>query len=178
MAKYIVSNSGPLKGEVEISGSKNAVLPIMAAAILSDGKCEITDVPELRDVEVMCNLLRSIGATVTENYPENKVEIEMLGQIENEAPFGLVNKMRASVLIMGPLLAKTGKAKMPLPGGCAIGERPIDLHLKGFEALGADVVRGYDFVEASSEKLKGCTIYLDFPSVGATENIKIGRAHV
>lgn len=171
MAKYIVNNSGPLVGEVEISGSKNAVLPIMAAAILSDGKCEITDVPELRDVEVMCNLLRSIGATVTENYAENKVEIEMLGEIEDEAPFNLVNKMRASVLIMGPLLAKKGKAKMPLPGGCAIGERPIDLHLKGFEALGADVVRGLDFVEASSSKLKGTTIYLDFPSVGATENI-------
>ncbi len=171
MAKYIVNNSGPLMGEVEISGSKNAVLPIMAAAILSEGKCEITGVPELRDVEVMCNLLRSVGATVTENYDENKVEIEMTGQIENQAPFHLVNKMRASVLIMGPILAKTGNAKMPLPGGCAIGERPIDLHLKGFEALGADIVRGLDFVAASSSRLKGNTIYLDFPSVGATENI-------
>jgi UDP-N-acetylglucosamine 1-carboxyvinyltransferase len=171
LAKYIVQSSGPLVGEVEISGSKNAVLPIMAAAILSEETCEILEVPHLKDVEVMCQLLRSIGATVWEDYPNHRVVIEPAKKLSSEAPLDLVNKMRASVLIMGPLLAKTGRAKMPLPGGCAIGERPIDLHLKGFEALGADVVKGYDFVEASSSKLIGTTIYSDFPSVGATENI-------
>ena len=171
MAKYVVESSGPLIGEVEISGSKNAVLPIMAAAILSQGKCEILEVPMLKDVQVMCNLLRSVGAVVTEDYEHNRVVIEPSPNPNSEAPLELVNKMRASVLIMGPLLAKTGRAKMPLPGGCAIGERPINLHLKGFEALGGDVVRGSDFVEATAAKLIGATIYLDFPSVGATENI-------
>ena len=171
MAKYVVESSGPLVGEVEISGSKNAVLPIMAAAILSQGKCEILEVPMLKDVQVMCNLLRSVGAVVTEDYEHNRVVIEPSPNPNSEAPLELVNKMRASVLIMGPLLAKTGRAKMPLPGGCAIGERPINLHLKGFEALGGDVVRGSDFVEATAAKLIGATIYLDFPSVGATENI-------
>ena len=171
MSRYVVEGSGPLMGEVEISGSKNAVLPIMAAAILSQGKCEILEVPMLKDVQVMCNLLRSVGAVVTEDYEHNRVVIEPSPNPNSEAPLELVNKMRASVLIMGPLLAKTGRAKMPLPGGCAIGERPINLHLKGFEALGGDVVRGSDFVEATAAKLIGATIYLDFPSVGATENI-------
>lgn len=171
MAKYVVESSGPLVGEVGISGSKNAVLPIMAAAILSQGRCEILEVPMLKDVQVMCNLLRSVGAVVTEDYENSRVVIEPALVPKSEAPVELVNKMRASVLIMGPLLAKTGRAKMPLPGGCAIGERPINLHLKGFEALGGDVVRGFDFVEATAEKLVGTTIYLDFPSVGATENI-------
>ena len=176
MAKYVVESSGPLIGEVEISGSKNAVLPIMAAAILSQGKCEILEVPMLKDVQVMCNLLRSVGAEVTEDYENNRVVIEPPSIPNSEAPLELVNKMRASVLIMGPLLARTGRAKMPLPGGCAIGERPINLHLKGFEALGGDVVRGFDFVEATATKLIGATIYLDFPSVGATENIMMAAA--
>lgn len=171
MAKYVVESSGPLMGEVEISGSKNAVLPIMAAAILSTGTCEILEVPKLKDVQVMCSLLRSVGAVVTEDYDHNRVIIEPAKMPKSDAPVDLVNKMRASVLIMGPLLARTGRAKMPLPGGCAIGERPINLHLKGFEALGSDVVRGADFVEATATRLIGATIYLDFPSVGATENI-------
>ena len=171
MAKYIIESSGPLMGEVEISGSKNAVLPIMAAAILSEEKCEILEAPKLKDVQVMCELLRSIGAKVTEDYQNKRIVIEAAQIPLSEAPADLVNKMRASVLIMGPLLAKTRRARMPLPGGCAIGERPINLHLKGFEALGADVVKGFDFVEATTDKLIGATIYLDFPSVGATENI-------
>lgn len=176
MAKYVVESSGPLVGEVEISGSKNAVLPIMAAAILSQGKCEILEVPMLKDVQVMCKLLRSVGAKVTEDYEHRRVVIEPALMPKSEAPLELVNKMRASVLIMGPLLAKTGRAKMPLPGGCAIGERPINLHLKGFEALGSDVVKGFDFVEATATKLIGTTIYLDFPSVGATENIMMAAS--
>lgn len=176
MAKYIIENNGPLRGEVEISGSKNAVLPIMAAAILSEGECEITEVPKLKDVQVMCSLLRTVGASVTEDYDNKRIIIRPGEKYEGEAPFELVNKMRASVLIMGPLLARGKRARMPLPGGCAIGERPINLHLKGFEALGADVVKGNDFVEATSPKLIGKGVYLDFPSVGATENIMMAAS--
>lgn len=171
MAKYLVQKSGPLNGEVTISGSKNAVLPIMAAAILTDDVCELTEVPALRDVDVMCNLLRSLGATVKESYGENKLEIATVNIVADEAPYELVKKMRASILAMGPLLARTGKARIALPGGCAIGARPIDLHLKGFQALGAKIVEGHGYVEAVAEKLTGSNVYLDFPSVGATENI-------
>lgn len=171
MAKYLVQKSGPLSGEVTISGSKNAVLPIMAAAILSGEACELTEVPALRDVDVMCKLLRSLGSKVKEEYSENKLEIETKNIITDEAPYELVKKMRASILVMGPLLARTGKARIALPGGCAIGARPIDLHLKGFQALGAQIIEGHGYVEAVADKLIGNNVYLDFPSVGATENI-------
>lgn len=171
LAKYLVQKSGPLNGEVTISGSKNAVLPIMAAAILSDEVCELTEVPALRDVDVMCKLLRSLGSKVKEEYSENKLEIETKNIVTDEAPYELVKKMRASILVMGPLLARTGKARIALPGGCAIGARPIDLHLKGFQALGAKIIEGHGYVEAVADKLIGNNVYLDFPSVGATENI-------
>ncbi|MCR5482371.1 MAG: UDP-N-acetylglucosamine 1-carboxyvinyltransferase [Clostridia bacterium] len=171
MAKFLVQRSKPLMGEVEISGSKNAVLPIMAAALLAEGKCEIMDVPELRDVAVMCDLLRSLGSTVSEDYEKSVVTIETKQISTNEAPYDLVKKMRASILIMGPLLAKTGYAKVPLPGGCTIGARPIDLHIKGFRTMGAEIIEGNGYVEAKAEKLVGCNVYLDSPSVGATENI-------
>ncbi|MHC1724012.1 MAG: UDP-N-acetylglucosamine 1-carboxyvinyltransferase [Aminipila sp.] len=171
MAKYLVQKSGPLNGEVTISGSKNAVLPIMAAAILSGEACELTEVPALRDVDVMCRLLRSLGSKVKEEYSENKLEIETRNIITDEAPYELVKKMRASILVMGPLLARTGKARIAQPGGCAIGARPIDLHLKGFQALGAQIIEGHGYVEAVADKLIGNNVYLDFPSVGATENI-------
>ena len=172
MTKFLVRNSGPLIGEVTISGSKNAVLPIMAASLLTNEKCQIMDVPRLRDVDVMCSILSRVGAEVEEDYGNNQLYIEAGDILENEAPYPLVNKMRASVLLMGPLLARTGRAKMPLPGGCAIGARPIDLHLKGFAALGAKIEETSDYVEAIAENgLKGCNLYLDFPSVGATENV-------
>lgn len=171
MAKYLVQKSGPLSGEVTISGSKNAVLPIMMAAILTDEECELTEVPALRDVDVMCNLLRSLGSEVKEKYIENKLEIITKHIKVNEAPYELVKKMRASILAMGPLLARTGRARIALPGGCAIGARPIDLHLKGFQALGAQINEGHGYVEAIADKLVGNNVYLDFPSVGATENI-------
>ncbi len=143
----------------------------MAAAILSGEACELTEVPALRDVDVMCKLLRSLGSKVKEQYSENKLEIETNDVITNEAPYELVKKMRASILVMGPLLARTGKARIALPGGCAIGARPIDLHLKGFQALGAQIIEGHGYVEAVADKLIGNNVYLDFPSVGATENI-------
>jgi UDP-N-acetylglucosamine 1-carboxyvinyltransferase len=171
VAKFLVDKSGPLQGEVQISGSKNAVLPIMAAAILTEENCQILDAPVLRDVDVMCKLLGSIGSEVKADYEENVVEIETKNIIAKEAPYELVKKMRASILVMGPLLARTGKARIALPGGCAIGARPINLHLKGFQALGAEIEEGHGYVEAKADKLIGANVYLDFPSVGATENI-------
>lgn len=176
MAKYIVEKSGPLKGAVEISGSKNAVLPIMAAALLADGECEILDVPTLRDVDVMCRLLTSIGSEISEDYPNGRIVIRTDRIVEEQAPYELVQRMRASILAMGPLLAKTGRARIALPGGCAIGARPIDLHLKGFQALGAEIEQGHGYVEAKAEKLVGGKVYLDFPSVGATENIMMAAS--
>ncbi len=171
MAKFIVKKSAPLSGEVEISGSKNAVLPIMAATILCPEKCEIRDVPKLRDVDVMVQILTILGASVKDELKENKLTVQAGTIATTEPPYGLVSKMRASFLIMGPLLSRCGRARIPLPGGCAIGARPIDLHLKGFAAMGAHIEEGSSFVEASADKLHGANIYLDFPSVGATENI-------
>lgn len=176
MAKYIVEQSGPLRGEVTISGSKNAVLPLMAASLLSDEECIIKNVPSLSDVSVMNEILQALGARINPNQ-EKVLSIYTENIVSTEAPYELVNKMRASILVMGPLLARKGYAKIPLPGGCAIGSRPIDLHLKGIRALGAEVafVEGedYDYVEAIAgpQGLIGDRIYLDFPSVGATENI-------
>ena len=172
MAKYIVEKSGPLKGDVVISGAKNAVLPLMAAALLAEEPCVIRDVPRLRDVSFMKEILSSLGSHI-EELDENVISISTKDILSTEAQFELVNKMRASILVMGPLLARKGRAKIPSPGGCAIGARPIDLHLKGLEALGAIINRTDTYVEAIAgpQGLIGDTIYLDFPSVGATENI-------
>lgn len=174
MGKFLVKKSNPLKGEVTISGSKNAVLPIMAATLLTDETCEILDVPALRDVEVMCELLECLGATVTENLDNNRVCVTATGDINYEAPFDLVKMMRASILVLGTIIHRSGHAIIHLPGGCAIGERPVELHLKGLKALGASIdeeqlLKG--IVDAKATKLHGSTIYLDFPSVGATEVI-------
>ena len=171
MAKFLVKKSAPLYGEIDISGSKNSVLPIMTAALLSEAECEIMAVPALKDVEVMCALLRSIGAAVDEDYESSIIKINTPANVAVEAPYELVKKMRASALVMGPLLAKTGRVRVPLPGGCAIGKRPINLHLKGFQALGAKVTEEHNYVEVKASKLHGGNVYLDFPSVGATENI-------
>ena len=172
MAKYIVEQSGPLRGEVTISGSKNAVLPIMAATLLSDGVCEINDVPHLLDVDVMCEILRSLGSIVTENWETHTITVAPGDHTISEVPHELVKKMRASIFVMGPLLAKTGSASIALPGGCSIGNRPIDLHNKGLRLLGAKILTGDGVVEGLARSgLKGALVYLDFPSVGATENI-------
>ncbi|MGN0709673.1 MAG: UDP-N-acetylglucosamine 1-carboxyvinyltransferase, partial [Anaerovoracaceae bacterium] len=172
MAKFLVQKSGPLSGEVYVSGAKNSVLPLMAAAMLADSKCVISDVPDLRDVKVMKGILNSLGIE-TKDLGDSVLEIES-GEIKtNEADYDLVKRMRASFLVMGPLLAKTGRARVHMPGGCSIGSRPIDLHLKGFRALGAKIVSGDTYAEATAPEggLRGAEIYLDFPSVGATENI-------
>lgn len=171
MAKYLVEKNGPLRGEVAISGAKNAVLPILAATILAEGPCEILEVPALRDVDVMCRLLRGVGFHVEEYYEEGRILVEPRKLTTDEVPRDLVKKMRASFLAMGPLLAKAGQAMVAAPGGCTIGARPIDLHLKGFRALGATVDDGGDPISARADKLTAGKVYLDFPSVGATENI-------
>lgn len=173
MAKYLVEKSDPLKGEVTISGAKNAVLPLMAAALLSDEPCIINDTPALKDVEIMCKLTEALGAEVTSDLDNNVVEINANKIHTYEAPGDLVSKMRASILVMGPLLARTGKTVISMPGGCAIGDRPIELHLKGMRALGAEVEidEAAEVIRCSCDQLIGSAIYLDFPSVGATENI-------
>lgn len=171
MAKFIVSHSQPLKGKVIVGGSKNAVLPILAACILTDEKCVIHSVPALRDVYVMINILESLGAELNFDEINQTITIKASKIKKFDEEYELAGKMRASFLVMGPLLARFGKAKIPLPGGCPIGSRPVDLHLKGFVALGAKMKQEHGYVEVKSKELKGNSIYLDFPSVGATENI-------
>ncbi|QQZ09203.1 UDP-N-acetylglucosamine 1-carboxyvinyltransferase [Heyndrickxia vini] len=171
MEKIIVRGGKRLNGTVQVEGAKNAVLPVIAASLLaSEGRSIIRDVPSLSDVYTIGEVLRYLNADVT--FQENKISVDASRELLIEAPFEYVRKMRASVLVMGPLLARMGKARVALPGGCAIGSRPIDLHLKGFEAMGAKVKVGNGFIEAETEgRLKGAKIYLDFPSVGATQNI-------
>lgn len=166
----MIKESPPLEGTVRVSGSKNAVLPIVAATLLVEGTSVIHGVPNLKDVQVISELLRYLGAKVSlqgETLTVDATEIREL-----EAPDHLVNKMRASFLVMGSLLSRFHKAKISLPGGCAIGSRPIDLHLKGFTALGAEIDNKHGYVAADAmDGLIGGKVYLDFPSVGATENI-------
>lgn len=170
LSTYTIEKAQPLSGTVRISGAKNSALPILAASILGEGESIIEDVPRLKDIENMCELIKWLGINVTVSNNE-KVNIKTLQINKTSAPYELVNNMRASFLIMGPLLARKGQVKIPLPGGCAIGSRPVDLHLKGFAAMGARITQGHGYVEARAKRLKGAKIYLDFPSVGATENI-------
>lgn len=175
MAHIVVRKSPPLKGRVKISGAKNAVLPIITATLLADGVSVLRGVPNLRDVYVVSDLLRHLGAKVT--FEDETLTVDTTNIDCLEAPYDLVSKMRASFLVMGPLLARFKRTKISLPGGCAIGTRPIDLHLKGFKALGAKIEMEHGFVEAWTEKgLEANKIYLDFPSVGATENIMMAAA--
>jgi UDP-N-acetylglucosamine 1-carboxyvinyltransferase len=171
LEKIIVRGGRRLSGTVKVEGAKNAVLPVLAATLLaSDGKSIIKDVPTLSDVYTINEVLRNLNAEVA--FQNNTVTVDASKELLDEAPFEYVRKMRASVLVMGSLLARNGRARVALPGGCAIGSRPIDQHLKGFEAMGAKVKVGNGFIEASVDgKLKGAKVYLDFPSVGATENI-------
>lgn len=176
--KIVVKGGKALHGNVNVEGAKNAVLPILAASLLaSEGKNIINNVPNLADVYTIDEVLRSLNVDLTFSAKENIVEIDASRQLSSEAQFEFVRKMRASILVMGPLLARNGYARVAMPGGCAIGSRPIDIHLKGFELMGAKISTGHGYVEASTEgRLKGAKIYLDFPSVGATENILTGAA--
>lgn len=171
MSKIVVRGGNELKGEVNISTAKNSVLPIIAGCILSGDKCIIDDAPMLEDVFVISDALRTISADIVINEKTNKIIIDSSNIKECNPSSELIKKMRASFLIMGPMISRFGRFKLSLPGGCNIGTRPIDLHLKGFSALGAEVNVGHGYVEAYARKLIGSKIYLDFPSVGATENI-------
>ncbi|MGL6057331.1 MAG: UDP-N-acetylglucosamine 1-carboxyvinyltransferase [Culicoidibacterales bacterium] len=174
MAEYIlIEKSQPLAGEVKIEGAKNAVLPIMAASLLAKEQyIQLDRVPELTDVATMAAVLSNLGAKVVRQ--QNKMAIQIPSTLATQTPEHLVSKMRASVLVMGALLAREGKASVVLPGGCAIGSRPLDIHLQGFEAMGATIELSHGVIEATvSGKLKGATIDLAFPSVGATENLMI-----
>lgn len=173
MEKLVIHGGRRLEGRVKISGAKNAVLPIIAATLLGQDSPSILDeVPALEDVHTITEVLQELGVKAEFRKETHQLFVDSTVIGSCEAPYDLVRKMRASFLIMGPLLARCGQAKISLPGGCAIGTRPIDLHLKGFEALGAEIRVGHGFIEAAApEGLKGAKIYLDFPSVGATENI-------
>ncbi len=169
LARLIVSKSDRLVGEVMVSGAKNAVLPIIAATLLVEGKSVIKGVPNLSDVNVMCDLLRYLGAVV--EFEKDTLTIDAKNITKNEAPYELVGKMRASFLVLGPLIARFKRATVSMPGGCPIGTRPIDLHLKGFKMLNTKVEIEHGCIDAYTTDLMANHIYLDFPSVGATENI-------
>jgi UDP-N-acetylglucosamine 1-carboxyvinyltransferase len=170
LEKIIVTGGNKLYGTVRISSAKNAVLPVIAASLLAEGKCTLEGVSPLEDVRTICAVLRSLGSRV-ELLDDGTIEILAGMDSQEEPPYDMVRRMRASFLVMGPMLARTRKARISLPGGCAIGTRPIDLHLKGFTAMGAKITIGHGYIEATADRLAGANIYLDFPSVGATENI-------
>lgn len=171
--RFIINGGKKLKGEVNISGAKNAVLKLMAAALLLDDVCEIHNVPELADVKIMVKVLKSLGANVDYCTKEKKILIDAKELSSHEACYELVSKMRASFTVLGSLLGRCKEAKVALPGGCSIGERRIDFHIKGLEALGAQIKIEGGYVIAKAKRLIGATIYLDRPSVGATENIML-----
>lgn len=175
MGKYIVSPAERLSGEVSISGSKNAALPIIAAAAMCEEQVHLKNIPKLSDVANMCEIISAVGGKY-DMESGGELALSLSDITDYKAPYETVNKLRASFLIMAPLLSRCGKVRIPLPGGCPIGMRPIDLHLKGFAAMGAKIKQGHGFVEARCKKLKGADIYLDFPSVGATENLMIAAS--
>ncbi|WP_150202868.1 UDP-N-acetylglucosamine 1-carboxyvinyltransferase [Streptococcus constellatus] len=173
MDKIIIQgSSNPLVGSVKIEGAKNAVLPLLAATILATtGKTTLTNVPVLSDVFTMNNVVRGLNTKVTFEQEENRITVDATQPLSEEAPYKYVSKMRASIVVLGPILARNGYAKVSMPGGCTIGSRPIDLHLKGLEAMGAEIKQTAGFIEAKANRLHGAHIYMDFPSVGATQNI-------
>ncbi|OGB90804.1 UDP-N-acetylglucosamine 1-carboxyvinyltransferase [candidate division WOR-1 bacterium RIFCSPHIGHO2_01_FULL_53_15] len=176
MLKLLVKGAKPLRGEVMVSGAKNAALPILAATIMVPGRSVIRNIPNLLDVVTIIRVLRALGikAEYSQSAP-NTVNIWNY-QVKHVAPYELVTKMRASFFVIGPILAVKGLAKIPLPGGCAIGSRPVDIHIKGLEALGARVELEHGFVIARASKLRGAKVYFDFPSVGATESVMMAAA--
>ena len=176
MEKLVITGGKQLSGVIKISGAKNALLPIIAASILGTTPSTLQEIPDLEDVRTISEVLYQLGVTVRREKPDTLL-IDSSVISSCEAPYELVRKMRASFLVMGSLLGRRGQAKISLPGGCAIGTRPIDLHLKGFEALGAQIVIGHGYIEARAPHgLTGARIYLDFPSVGATENIMMAAS--
>lgn len=169
MDRFIIEGGRPLKGEVYCSGSKNATLPLMAAALLGDGVTTIDSVPDLQDIRTMAMVLKVIGADV--QIEDNRLRIDSSSCNSCEAPYELVRKMRASFYVLGPLVARFGSARVSLPGGCALGPRPVDLHIKALQRMGVRITNEMGYIIADAEKLKGCRIDLDIASVGATGNI-------
>jgi UDP-N-acetylglucosamine 1-carboxyvinyltransferase len=174
MDKMILEGGRRLKGEAEVGGSKNATLPIMVAALLGRGPSVVRGVPHLRDIDTMVKVLETLGVKAGQSGSD--LHVDPKGLKKFEAPYELVSTMRASIYVMGPLLARLGKARVSMPGGCAIGQRPVDLHLKGFEALGAKVELKHGYIEATAKKLRGARIIFDKPSVGATCNVMMAAA--
>lgn len=172
MEKFVITGTEEgLHGRVKISGAKNAVLPILAACLLTEEVCEIQNVPPLADVRHMAELLTELGARVEYDAAAETMRVQATELAHVEGAYETARKMRASFLAAGALLARCGAARLPLPGGCQIGSRPIDLHLKGFHLMGAKSRQAHGMVELQAKALRGSDIYLDFPSVGATENI-------
>ncbi|GFO52032.1 UDP-N-acetylglucosamine 1-carboxyvinyltransferase 1 [Lactococcus garvieae] len=173
MDKIIVKGGNTrLKGTVEIEGAKNAVLPLLAATLLpSEGEIILRNVPILSDVYMMNNLVDHLGVDLVFSEESKTVHAQAAAKVKTKAPYEFVSKMRASIVVMGPILARNGHARVSMPGGCSIGSRPIDLHLRGFELMGAEITQEAGYIEAKAEKLRGAHIYLDFPSVGATQNL-------
>ncbi|HCC68546.1 MAG TPA: UDP-N-acetylglucosamine 1-carboxyvinyltransferase, partial [Nitrospiraceae bacterium] len=169
MDKIVIEGGIKLSGEVQVSGAKNSALPIMTSSILASGENHISNIPDLKDIKTMGRLLSNLGADF--HFEDNKVIIQT-GSINSiEAPYDLVRTMRGSVLVLGPLLARMGKAKVSLPGGCVIGERPINLHLMGLEKMGAEISLKEGYINARVKRLKGASIYFDMPTVTGTENL-------
>ncbi len=174
MEKIVIQGGVPLHGEVQVSGAKNSALPLLFATLLAKGQSEISNVPALRDINTAVKLLRELGAAVAVQEGSYQIDSDKIRSVE--APYELVKTMRASVLVLGPLLARFGQARVSLPGGCAIGARPINLHLKGLEALGAEIKLEHGYVEATAAKLRGAKISFDLPTVGGTENLLMAAA--
>ncbi len=174
MDKIVINGGVPLHGEVQVSGAKNSALPLLFATLLTDGVSEITNVPELRDISTAVKLLGELGAEVTMEDHCCRIDSRRIQSIQ--ASYDLVKTMRASVLVLGPLLARCGHTRVSLPGGCAIGARPINLHLKGLEALGAKIRIDHGYVEATASRLRGARISFDMPTVGGTENLLMAAA--
>jgi UDP-N-acetylglucosamine 1-carboxyvinyltransferase len=166
---YEVTGPRPLSGEVRVSGAKNSVLKAMAASLMVPGEVVLTRVPKIADVSLMSEVLERLGAKVTSE--DDRLAIDSSGELSEEAPYELVTKMRASIQVLGPLLARLGRARVSLPGGDAIGSRPIDLHLQGLEKMGAKFASQHGYIEGTTEGLKGARVLLEFPSVGATETL-------
>lgn len=169
MEKIVIKGGVSLNGEVQVSGAKNSALPLLFATLLADGESEICNVPALRDINTAVKLLRELGAEVDSEDGCSRINTKNIQSVE--ASYDLVKTMRASVLVLGPLLARFGHARVSLPGGCAIGARPINLHLKGLEALGAHIHLDHGYVEATTDRLRGAKISFDLPTVGGTENL-------
>jgi len=171
MDRIIVTGGATLQGEVRISGAKNAVLPILCATLLADAPVEVTNVPHLHDVLTTTRLLSGLGAGVEHDVENGRVTVDPRSVTSHVAPYELVRTMRASILVLGPLLARYGAAEVSLPGGCAIGARPVDLHIKALEALGATITVEHGFIRATAERLRGGHVVFETISVGATENV-------